>query len=458
MSHNSFKKIKKSYFDIYIFVFLAALELLMSFTFFGYLHIPPISITFAYIPVLIAACVLNPAASAAMGLIFGLASMYKATAQYVMPTDMIFSPFMSGFPLKSLLLAVGARVLFGLLEGWLFAGTKKLRHSKIWIGIVAAISPKLHGIIVYAAMQFLFPDILQSFLKNYFITPGDLLAVVICVFLAEITVFAYNCPNVQKFKNRINGSYKIPDSDTAKKQILVLIFTLFIVGMTIAAAFYFSDRTSFILEKHGFYITDDIYHDLTQLQIQFILAALSLDMISIVVINLGYEYTSYQKFMSELDVITNVMGRRVFLSCCKKAQQKFEKDSEEKGWFLFLDVDNFKNINDTMGHPAGDSVLKEVAASLKLCLGDFGIIGRMGGDEFAVMIDKPMSEEELEKRLTFFLSDISDILPHPHKVSCSIGACSFKYPADMAELMNKADNNLYAAKSRGRACFVLDRA
>lgn len=455
MNKSKLKKTKKSYFDIYIFVFLAALELLMSFTFFGYLHIPPISITFAYIPVLIAACVLNPAASAAMGLIFGLASMYKATAHYAIPSDMIFSPFMSGFPLKSLLLAVGTRVLFGLLDGWLFAGAKKLRHSKIWIAIVAAISPKFHGIIVYAAMRLFFPDIVQGFLKNYFINPGDLLAIIICVFLAEITVFAYNCPNVQKFKNRINGSHKIPESDTAKRQILVLIFTLFIVGMTIAAAFYFSDGTSFMLENHGLYITDDIYHDLTQLQIQFILAAISLDMISIVVINLGYEYTSYQKFLGELDVITNVMGRRAFLSCCKKAQQKFEKGSGETGWFLFLDVDRFKDINDTLGHTVGDNVLKEIATSLKLCLGDYGIIGRIGGDEFAAMLDRPISKEELQKRLNIFLEEISDILPSSNKVSCSIGACSFQYPADMSELMSKADANLYSAKSRGRACFVL---
>lgn len=55
MNKSELKKTKNSYFDKYIFVFLAALELLMSFTFFGYIHIPPISITFAYIPILIAA-------------------------------------------------------------------------------------------------------------------------------------------------------------------------------------------------------------------------------------------------------------------------------------------------------------------------------------------------------------------------------------------------------------------
>lgn len=96
-----------------------------------------------------------------------------------------------------------------------------------------------------------------------------------------------------------------------------------------------------------------------------------------------------------------------------------------------------------------------IAASLKLCLGDYGIIGRIGGDEFAAMLDRLISKEELQKRLNIFLEEISDILPSSNKVSCSIGACSFQYPADMSELMSKADANLYSAKSRGRACFVL---
>lgn len=120
-----------------------------------------------------------------------------------------------------------------------------------------------------------------------------------------------------------------------------------------------------------------------------------------------------------------------------------------------MDVDRFKDINDTLGHTVGDNVLKESAASLKLCLGDYGIIGRIGGDEFAAMLDRPISKEELQKRLNIFLGEISDILPSSNKVSCSIGACSFQYPADMSELMSKADANLYSAKSRGRACFVL---
>ena len=80
----------------YLLGTLVALELLMSFSFLGYLHISPISITFAYIPVLLAGILMGPFESMAVGAVFGAASMWKATASYVMPVDQLFSPFTSG--------------------------------------------------------------------------------------------------------------------------------------------------------------------------------------------------------------------------------------------------------------------------------------------------------------------------------------------------------------------------
>ena len=85
------KKRKKSLFDIYVFIILIAFEVLMSFTFLGYVHIPPISVTFAYIPILIAACVLDTPSATMLGAVFGLASLYKATAFYAMQADVLFS-------------------------------------------------------------------------------------------------------------------------------------------------------------------------------------------------------------------------------------------------------------------------------------------------------------------------------------------------------------------------------
>ena len=111
------KKYRFSSFEFHLFLILLAIEVLMSFTFFGYIHFPPVSITFAYIPILIAACVLGTKESTVLGAVFGLASMYKSTVHSAQPVDMLFSPVLSGKPVSSLVMALGVRILFGFLAG-----------------------------------------------------------------------------------------------------------------------------------------------------------------------------------------------------------------------------------------------------------------------------------------------------------------------------------------------------
>ena len=84
--------------DWYVLMALIALELLMSFSFLGYFHIAPISITIAFLPVMLAGALLGPLESTVVGLVFGLASMWKASASYVLPADQLFSPVLSGHP------------------------------------------------------------------------------------------------------------------------------------------------------------------------------------------------------------------------------------------------------------------------------------------------------------------------------------------------------------------------
>ena len=88
-------------FEHYIFSLLLAVEVIMSFTFLGYMHIPPISITTAYIPIVIIACLFGPAESSLAGLLFGLGSLYKASATYVMPADAVFLRSGVIFPLEA---------------------------------------------------------------------------------------------------------------------------------------------------------------------------------------------------------------------------------------------------------------------------------------------------------------------------------------------------------------------
>ena len=118
---------------------LIALELIMSSTFLGYIHVPPISVATAYIPVVVIGCLFGTAQSAFAGLIFGFGSMYKASALYVMADDRLFSPFQSGAPLESLILSVGTRLLFGVLTGLLFAWSIPVldENNKI-LGVITA--------------------------------------------------------------------------------------------------------------------------------------------------------------------------------------------------------------------------------------------------------------------------------------------------------------------------------
>lgn len=146
-------------FEHYIFSLLLAVEVIMSFTFLGYMHIPPISITTAYIPIVIIACLFGPAESSLAGLLFGLGSLYKASATYVMPADAVFSPFRSDFPIGSILLSVGTRVLFGFLLGCLFQLARKSKRKNLCKLLITIAAPKLHALLVYTAMGLLFPSL-----------------------------------------------------------------------------------------------------------------------------------------------------------------------------------------------------------------------------------------------------------------------------------------------------------
>ena len=114
------KKEQKKENNGYLLWGLIAVELFMSFSFLGYIHIEPISLTFVYIPVLVAGCILGPKEASLVGAVFGLASMWKASAFYVGAGDAVFSPAMSGKPIQSILLSVGSRTLFGFIAGVLY--------------------------------------------------------------------------------------------------------------------------------------------------------------------------------------------------------------------------------------------------------------------------------------------------------------------------------------------------
>lgn len=443
--------VRKFKFDQYAFSILVAIELLMSFTFLGYIHIPPISITIAYIPIVVAGCLFGTAESAFTGFIFGMGSLYKASAYYVMTADKVFSPFQSEAPVGSLILSVGTRVLFGVLVGVAFAAVKHNKHKIVWNGIVAVMAPKVHTILVYGFMGIFFPELGFDYRTGLHYIKGEWVLALACGVSVEIIYMIYNSESVRKVADAVNEAESSPYSSKRVNQIVTVI-GVFTLCMACFSTIYFAQRAEYMLEKHGIKVSETIYKDLLHLQVQFLIAMLALDFILLLLMLLVYKFMSYKEYMGEMDPLTGIMGRRLFLHYCTKAQS--EKYGPKMGWFLFLDVDHFKQINDTLGHTAGDDVLKMVAEDLQKIIDDKGAVGRVGGDEFAVLIDKELSKEELERILREFLDDISGICKE-RTVSCSIGAYHFTFPQIIRELLTETDQVLYEAKERGRARFVI---
>lgn len=131
---------------------------------------------------------------------------------------------------------------------------------------------------------------------------------------------------------------------------------------------------------------------------------------------------------------------------------------EGSGYFLILDIDYFKQVNDSLGHPKGDEILYKVAQGLRNIFSDSGIIGRLGGDEFAVLLYPPVSRERLEEKLSQFLETVRQIPCDGQNLSCSIGAVRVGTIRDIDELYRTADHYLYLAKSRGRDQFFIGEA
>jgi diguanylate cyclase (GGDEF)-like protein len=126
---------------------------------------------------------------------------------------------------------------------------------------------------------------------------------------------------------------------------------------------------------------------------------------------------------------------------------------------LFLDLDRFKEINDTLGHDAGDELLREVAERLEDVLRESDTVARMGGDEFVVLLPEIQSEEEVStvaRKVLSKLKDPFELLGHKFTVTASIGVSL--YPRDGRDeqtLMKNADIAMYQAKDEGRNNFRL---
>jgi diguanylate cyclase (GGDEF)-like protein len=164
------------------------------------------------------------------------------------------------------------------------------------------------------------------------------------------------------------------------------------------------------------------------------------------------------RHIAEHDGLTGLPVRNVLLERLELALDEIKRQAKSLA-VLMVDVDNFKHINDTMGHAAGDQVLTAIGARLQESLRSTDTVARMGGDEFTVLLTDLNHPEEAQEIAAHLVSKISEPMVLQGirvEVSVSVGVATYpESGSDVKTLLKNSDAALYQAKARGRNCYQM---
>jgi diguanylate cyclase (GGDEF)-like protein len=162
--------------------------------------------------------------------------------------------------------------------------------------------------------------------------------------------------------------------------------------------------------------------------------------------------------LAQTDILTGLPNRAFFLEQLKDAGS----DPQAPGVFavLMVDLDRFKNVNDSLGHAAGDALLQQVAVRLRSALRGEDVLARLGGDEFAIIqaggYDQRATSTDLAGRISGLIAEPFQLPGNQVEIGTSIGiAIAPEHGDDREQLLKKADLALYRSKSAGRNCFTV---
>src|ERR1041385_505962 len=162
------------------------------------------------------------------------------------------------------------------------------------------------------------------------------------------------------------------------------------------------------------------------------------------------------------DALTNLPNRALLAENLKFVIERTKQHEDYQFAVLFLDVDRFKNVNDSLGHTIGDQLLIAMARRLESCIRDVDMVARLGGDEFAILLDGisgPLEATAMAERIQAKLSAPFNLSGHEVFTTTSIGIALSSTGYDQPEnMLRDADTAMYRAKAQGKACYeVFDK-
>ncbi|MFO7560203.1 MAG: GGDEF domain-containing protein [Desulfobacterales bacterium] len=157
-----------------------------------------------------------------------------------------------------------------------------------------------------------------------------------------------------------------------------------------------------------------------------------------------------QKKLARTDPLTGLLNRRAFLEYMNIERNKAQRFGYHVSIF-YIDVDNFKTINDVFGHYAGDKLLCSIANIIKSNVRVIDIAARFGGDEFAVLLPQTGSVDSCRVASKIQQKLLLSTLQNQWQPSVSIGIATYEcMPENIEEMIHKADMLMYAAKKNGK--------
>ena len=239
-------------------------------------------------------------------------------------------------------------------------------------------------------------------------------------------------------------------------QIIVVVSMFIPASLITVSAFYLISLVVFFFSLsiyHPYLLSMQEYYMMYNLAIAYLIGGVGFFIINRYQFNLFMNQLKLEE-MATIDVLTQVSNRRYFLNIMEREFQQSKRYKKQIS-LMIMDLDYFKKINDTYGHTAGDYVLMKFASICSHEIRKTDMIGRLGGEEFAVMLPNTDVEnarilaERIRKAVDQAIFEYQAVRIH---LTVSIGLASFPLvdANDPQELFVKADEFLYLAKEKGR--------
>ncbi|HTM76336.1 MAG TPA: GGDEF domain-containing protein [Devosia sp.] len=226
-----------------------------------------------------------------------------------------------------------------------------------------------------------------------------------------------------------------------------------IVGITVVSLLNFILRPVLIVWDGANYTSyEGFQQSVYWTTVQFASALLTIGVALALMVAIALELIGELQTESRTDKLTGLLNRRGFEDQANKLLQ----DCIKKGrsvMMVLADLDHFKRINDADGHATGDAVIAAFGATLRAAADSHAVIGRIGGDEFAILLAEtqpPAAHLFVDRVRTGFRSSVVEELSSQTQLTASFGMCSHRTGESFADFVRSADEALYTAKRQGR--------